>query len=48
MYGHALALLTPCDRPDCDRPATALDVDGRHVCARHALDQLTAQESPHA
>ena len=47
-YGHAGALLVECSRPDCHRPGTISSeaADGALLCARHALDALTAQEAP--
>lgn len=47
-YGHALSLVGACPRRGCDRPAYVRSeaADGALLCARHALDALTAQEAP--
>lgn len=49
-YGHAESLATACPRPGCDRPAYVRSeaADGALLCARHALEALTATTTPGA
>lgn len=39
-YGHADALTPRCDIDGCGRPAYTITDTGRHLCARHHLNQM--------